>query len=121
MPQEQMPERIYVIPTNDPPDRVQYWADERDIWQNGVPFVPASRLSALAERVERAEALLKEVLNAEHCPDCPDQGWYYSSRGYGQEPDQAQCEWCERTENSLFKVKCRISSFLHDGTKGEGK
>ena len=69
----------------------------------GTEFSPASRLSALAERVERAEALLKEttVYVQSALERCGVKG----------------CDTCDGTRDLLS----RISSFLHDGTKGEGK
>jgi hypothetical protein len=36
----------------------------------------------------------------EHCPNCPDQGWYVG--GSPDDPEQIQCEFCYTVENSVF-------------------
>lgn len=40
-----------------------------------------------------------ERMGRSHCPNCPDQGWYF----VGAHGDQEQCQWCETVESSIFK------------------
>lgn len=56
---------------------------------------------------------LKKCLDAERCPNCPDQGWFAVQIG-GCDSDgendtresvQEQCQWCYQNENSLFNAR----------------
>lgn len=40
----------------------------------------------------------------EHCPNCPDQGWYVVQDSWSGEPLQEQCEFCWTVENSVFNL-----------------
>ena len=90
----EMPERIWVSQM-EAETLTRPWPDKAPIVHE---YIPASRLSALAERVERAEALLKE---------CEDMLEEYADLGL--------------LETKEVVLMHRISPFLHDGTKGEGE
>jgi hypothetical protein len=45
--------------------------------------------------------LLMLLDKGDHCPNCPDQGWYIVADNSG-EPEQVQCEWCYTVPNSVF-------------------
>ena len=100
MPQEQMPEHIWVLLRE--VEGLVAWPYNPDM-DNEKPteYVPASRLSALAERVERATELLKDAQVAVI--------------------GMAALLWGMPLEAKTVTLAERISSFLHDGTKGEGK
>ncbi len=55
--------------------------------------------------------------SAEHCQNCPDQGWFWKYNDMG-EPDQAQCQWCEVTPNSVFNVMKQQATPPAGETKG---
>ena len=42
-------------------------------------------------------------LIGEHCPNCPDVGWYVME-DYQGEPEQIQCEFCYTVRNSVFNM-----------------
>jgi len=46
------------------------------------------------------EAEVQRRREGEHCPNCPDQGWFIG--GQGDEPEQVQCEFCYTNTNSIF-------------------
>ena len=67
----------------------------------------------LAERKAIAEAVRGEL--GEDCPVCPNVGFYTSYKN--GDPVQAQCEWCETTKGSAF----RINDLANRIEKGEVK
>ncbi len=83
-----------------------------------LPFSPALMLAEPNHDSARAKAGLRcshdgEARQAsmnvaagepclEHCPHCPDQGWYPRYNYYTGDPEQVQCEWCYTNPKSVF-------------------
>ncbi len=69
-------------------------------------------LEHLADSLARQTALLREFLNAENCPYCPNQGWYADRDRASGDPVQVQCEFCHTNQKSVFNIKARIEREL---------
>jgi hypothetical protein len=64
----------------------------------------AQDVRELADQIDRLYA------SAEHCPNCPDQGWF--TDGPTDDPEQVQCEFCYTVETSLFNIKAKVLEII---------
>lgn len=46
-------------------------------------------------------------IKGQHCPNCPDQGWYAIQNRNG-DPEQEQCEFCYTVEDSVFNINNKV-------------
>ena len=54
---------------------------------------------------KRLYLALENLLKAKKCPDCDDDGFAIQLDDWGA-PEQAQCQFCYTTEDSLFMRRC---------------
>ena len=71
---------------------------------------------------EQKRIRIAEICGREHCPDCPNQGWFYVNRTGREdgEPDQEQCRWCETVEGSIFNSPNYLNDLnaMHEAVNG---
>jgi len=65
--------------------------------------------------INRKDKAINRFLNATHCLDCHDIGWYIGTHiGLDGEPEaiQVQCEFCLTEENSVYRRKEELQQAL---------
>jgi hypothetical protein len=79
--------------------------------QDAPKLIETVEVSTITDRARELEQQI-EMLNgsAEHCPNCPDQGWFVGGTTDG--PEQVQCQFCDIVEMSVFNIKLKIADLI---------
>ena len=111
------------MPYKDPEKNRAYHKKYRETHREKISEYTRNRREKKSkyDQLKACREALKNLVDAEVCPNCIDKGWFIQANRNTGDAEQEQCQWCYEIETSLFRRKKQARAVLGFYIKAEEK